>query len=92
MDVHPPTSFPLAVSAHNPPKAMVLYAMLAGKPPFDGASGEELKNVNGEKPFVDPAWHRGYMEVGKNVFWGPSMGQDRRNFSPQRDSTTCSVQ
>lgn len=67
---------------------MVLYTMLAGKPPFEGASGEKLRNVNGEKPFVDPSWHRGYMEVGKIEFCGPSIGQDRLNVSPQRDSTT----
>lgn len=41
--------------------AMILYEMISGRSPFGVKSS--LVHAEGETPFVDPVWHRGFMEV-----------------------------
>lgn len=47
--------------------AMTYYTMMNLKPPYTGEPGVKARILGGVPPSVNPSWHPGFMEVGKNL-------------------------
>lgn len=43
---------------------MIFWAMFGRETPFDRDDYYKEKVLGGERPFVDPSWHAGFVEVG----------------------------
>lgn len=55
--------------------AMVFYEMISGRLPFGKLTN--LAHAEGKTPFIDPGWHRGFMEVSTPVATGARSGNIR---------------
>lgn len=42
---------------------MIFYTLISGKTPFPKGERAEGMIMRGERPYIEPSWHEGYMQV-----------------------------
>lgn len=42
---------------------MIFYTLISGKTPFPKSEAAAGMIMRGERPYIDPSWHEGYMQV-----------------------------
>lgn len=48
---------------------MIFWSMLGRDTPFERDDTYKERVIGGERPYLDPSWHRGFVNVSKYFFY-----------------------